>query len=113
MYCCKAVQSPVLLFCEVLPELTVFQINVYSLFRSVFYSMYNICTDGSAEKTDKVLFEPHIMGCIYRYEPKLKCTTTCDKEECASRKIDDTSPACVSFMKILQGAHRIKTFFAE
>jgi hypothetical protein len=59
VFCCKAVQFPVLLFCEVLPNLTTFQINVYSLFLSVFYSIYNFCTGVSSENIDKILFEPH------------------------------------------------------
>lgn len=83
--------------------------NVYSLFLSVFYSIYNFCTDRSSENIGKILFEPHRMVCIYRHEAKLMCTTTFDKEECAGRQTGDTSPAFVTVMKFLQGAHRIKT----
>lgn len=87
--------------------------NVYSLFRSLFYNIYNFCTGGSSENNDKILFEPHRMVCSYRHEAKLVCTATFDKEECAGRQTDDTSPSYVSFMKLLQGAHGIKSFFAE
>jgi len=110
---CKAVQFPVLLFCEVLPNLIMFQINVYRLFRSVFYSIHNFCTDGISENIDNFLFERRRKVCIYRHAVKLMCTATVDKEECAGRQTDDASAACVSFMKFLQGAHRIKTSFAE
>ena len=102
MYSCKSVQFPILLSCEVLPNLTTFQINVHSLFRSVSYSIYNFCIDGSSENSDKILFEPHRMVCIYRHDANLMYTATFDKEECAGRQIDDTSPACVRFMKFLQ-----------
>jgi hypothetical protein len=114
VYCCKAVQFPVLLFCEVLPNLTTFQ--TYTVYFDLYFivsGIYNFCTGGSSENNDKILFEPHRMVCSYRHEAKLVCTATFDKEECAGRQTDDTSPSCVSFMKFLQGAHGIKSFFAE
>ena len=77
---CKAVHFPVLLFFEVLPNLITFQINVYSLFRSVFYIIYNFCTDGISENIDNFLFERSRMVCIYRHAVKLMCTATFDKE---------------------------------
>jgi hypothetical protein len=82
---------------------------MYTVYSDLYFMLYTVFVlDGSSEKTDIVLIEPHIMVCIYRYDAKLMCTATFDKEKCAGRQTDDTSPACVSCMKFLQVAHKLE-----